>query len=136
MLLQELVRQLEHVALPIGAHGTAVPVTGSRKIRRCLSFTAPMTLSETRLLMVRFSAGVYGVMKTRRGHSSSFMAMEPRVTLEVRTSCRTWLGLGVAVRVRSAWRRAPPAKRMYYMPLLLCRTCTSVAFISAIIVMT
>merc|ERR1711951_33782 len=45
--------------------------------------------------------------------------MEPRVTLEVRTSCRTWLGLGVAVRVRSAWRRAPPAKRVYYMPLLL-----------------
>ena len=49
---------------------------GSRKIRRCLSFTAPMTLSETRLLMVRFSGGVYGVMKTRRGQSS-------------------WLGLGL-----------------------------------------
>ena len=25
---------------------------------------------------------------------TSFMAMEPRVTLEERTSCRTWLGVG------------------------------------------
>ena len=57
--------------------------------------------------------GVYGVMKTRRGHSSSFMAMEPRVTLEVRTSCRTWFGSGVGGRVRLGWRR------MYHMPLLL-----------------
>ena len=59
-------------------HGTAVPVTGSRKISRCLSLTALVSLSETRVLMVRFSGGVYGVMKTRRGHSS-------------------WLGLGLGL---------------------------------------
>ena len=102
-----------HGACPSAPHGTAVPVMGSRKIRRCLSFTAFVIFSVTRVLMLRFSGGVYGVMKTRRGQSSSFMAMEPRVTLEVRTSCRTWLGSGVRGGVRLGWRR------MHHMPLLL-----------------
>jgi hypothetical protein len=56
--------------------------------------------------MERRSGGVYGEMKTRRGQSSSSMAMEPSVTL-------------MASKTRTS-----------------CRTSTSVAFISAIIVMT
>ena len=52
--------------------------------------TVFVSLLEMRVFMERrCSGGVYGVMKTRRGQSSSFMAMEPSVTLEVRTSCRT-----------------------------------------------
>ena len=117
-------------------HGTAVPVTGSRKVRRCLSFTAFVIFSVTRVLMVRFSGGVYGVMKTRRGQSSSFMAMEPRVTLEVRTSCRTWLGLGVAVRVGQLGDAHLLLSACTTCPLYSCLTSTSVAFISAIIIMT
>ena len=65
---------------------------------RCSGFlhTVFVSLLETRVFMERrCSGGVYGVMKTRRGQSSSFMAMEPSVTLETRTSCRTWLGLGL-----------------------------------------
>ena len=59
-----------------------------------------------------------------RVRATSFMAMEPRVTLETRTSCRTWLGLGF--RVRSGCGDAHT-----YL-----RTSLRVAFISATIIMT
>ena len=50
------------------------------------------------------------------------MAMDPRVTLEVRTSCRTWLGLWVGVglgQVGDAHLLLSACTTLLYMPLLL-----------------
>ena len=89
---------------------------------------------------VRARVGVGVRVKVRVGvrvRFTSFMAMESRVTLALRTSCRTWLGLWVGVRGLS---QVGDAHRQL---LHACTTCpyscltsTSVAFISAIIVMT